>query len=177
MICNSSRWADFDWRGWIPRETAVLSFIRSGDKLLLIEKKRGLGAGKVNAPGGRLEPGETAIEAAVRETREEVGVEPVSPSHHASIDFQFTDGYAMRCHVFLANSLTGNLRETDEAIPFWVEVSRIPFERMWQDDRYWLPAVLDGHFLTARFVFDTDKMLQMRVETVPYERLVSLVTI
>lgn len=46
-----------DWTGWVPRERAVLVFLRDGDQLLLIHKKRGLGTGKVNAPGGRVETG------------------------------------------------------------------------------------------------------------------------
>jgi 8-oxo-dGTP diphosphatase len=57
----------FDWKAWKPADVATLLFIIEGDRILLIEKKRGLGSGKVNAPGGRLEPGETAFEAAIRE--------------------------------------------------------------------------------------------------------------
>jgi 8-oxo-dGTP diphosphatase len=43
---------DFNWSAWAPTEMAVLCFVVKGDSLLLIEKLRGLGAGKVNAPGG-----------------------------------------------------------------------------------------------------------------------------
>ena len=57
-----------DWSKWVPRETATLCFIEKEGQLLLIHKKRGLGAGTINAPGGRLEPGETPLEAAIRET-------------------------------------------------------------------------------------------------------------
>ena len=39
------------------------------------EKKRGLGEGYFNAPGGHIEEAETAMEAAVRETKEETGVD------------------------------------------------------------------------------------------------------
>ena len=53
----------------------MILFVLDGDQILLIDKKRGLGHGKVNGPGGRLEPGESAYQAAVRETREEVGLE------------------------------------------------------------------------------------------------------
>src|SRR4051794_35353585 len=45
-----------DWAAWVPRERAVLCFIVCGGRVLLIHKKRGLGAGKVNAPGGKIEP-------------------------------------------------------------------------------------------------------------------------
>src|SRR5438094_443021 len=77
---NSSKSANgvktMDWKNWTPRERANLCFILKDDRLLLIRKKRGLGAGKINAPGGKIDPGETALESAIRETREEVGVVP-----------------------------------------------------------------------------------------------------
>ena len=50
---------DINWELWQPEKHAVITYIFSGDKVLLIHKKRGLGAGKVNAPGGHIEPGET----------------------------------------------------------------------------------------------------------------------
>jgi 8-oxo-dGTP diphosphatase len=49
-----------DWSVWQPTERANLCFVTRGDEVLLIHKKRGLGAGKINGPGGRIEPGETA---------------------------------------------------------------------------------------------------------------------
>ncbi len=64
----------FDWSTWTPTEEATLLFaFDGGGRVLLIHKKRGLGKGKINGPGGRLEAGETPVQAAVRETREEVG--------------------------------------------------------------------------------------------------------
>ena len=83
--------------------------------MLLIRKKRGLGAGKINAPGGKLEPGETAHDAAVRETREEVGVTPLRLEDRGVVRFQFTDGYSLHCAVFVAADFTGELIETPEA--------------------------------------------------------------
>ena len=47
-----------DWKRWQPEVAATLMFVISGNKVLLIHKKRGLGAGKVNGPGGHIEPGE-----------------------------------------------------------------------------------------------------------------------
>ncbi|HYF35152.1 MAG TPA: NUDIX domain-containing protein, partial [Prosthecobacter sp.] len=57
-----------DWRAWQPAIRATLMFIidEARDEVLLIRKKRGLGAGKINGPGGKIDPGESSIECAVR---------------------------------------------------------------------------------------------------------------
>ena len=57
---------DIDWDTWRPHDVATLLFVIRRGEVLLIRKLRGLGAGKINAPGGRLEPGETPAEADVR---------------------------------------------------------------------------------------------------------------
>jgi 8-oxo-dGTP diphosphatase len=55
------RLTDIDWTTWKPTDRATLLFVvdRPNGRILLIEKKRGLGAGKVNGPGGRIDEGET----------------------------------------------------------------------------------------------------------------------
>ena len=153
-----------NWSDWIPRETAALCFIREGDQLLLIRKKRGLGAGKINAPGGRLEPGETAYEAAIRETQEEVGVTPHQVEKRGELYFQFQDGYSLHCTVFIANGCSGTLIETDEADPFWCDLQTLPYDEMWADDRLWLPLMIAGINFRGYFVFDCEKMLSHQIE-------------
>jgi len=148
-----------DWDSWVPCDTAVLTFIRRGGQLLLILKKRGLGSGKFNAPGGRLEPGETPEQAAARETREETGLTPTGLQPAGMLDFAFTDGYSLRCHVFTASGCTGALTETDEASPFWCQESDIPYGNMWSDDRLWIPLMLGDKPFRAAFVFDGEIML------------------
>jgi len=155
-----------DWKNWIPRERATLCFIREGGRLLLIRKKRGLGGGKINAPGGRLEAGETPLEAAVRETREEVGVVPHGLIKRGELHFQFLDGYSLFCTVFFASGCEGELCETDEAAPFWVEIDAIPYDGMWEDDEHWLPLAVAGTNFRGYFEFDDDRMLNHRVEIV-----------
>ncbi len=152
-----------DWTGWTPQERANLCFIVAEGRVLLIHKKRGLGAGKVNAPGGRIEPGETALEAAVRETREEVCVTPTGIEERGVLLFEFVDGYRLHCTVFAASGCEGELCETDEAVPFWAELADIPYDAMWADDRHWLPLLIEGKRFEGRFVFDGDAMLSREV--------------
>jgi 8-oxo-dGTP diphosphatase len=148
---------------WTPTEIANLCFIIRDGQVLLIRKKRGLGAGKVNAPGGKVEPGETPLEAAIRETIEEVGVRPVEPRHAGELFFSFTDGYRLHCHVFRAEDCEGEAHETAEADPFWVPTGEIPYDEMWADDRHWLPHLLANVTFMGHFEFDGDKLLRRRV--------------
>jgi len=148
-----------DWQTWTPRDTATLLFVRRDDELLLIRKKRGLGAGKINGPGGRLEPGETPAAAAVREVQEELGITPLDAFPCGELSFQFVDGYSLHCHVFAAHAFTGEPVETEEALPLWTPVSALPYDQMWADDRLWLPHLLSGRPFRGRFLFDGDTML------------------
>lgn len=152
-----------DWRVWEPTERAVLSFIRDSGKLLLIHKKKGLGAGKINAPGGRIAPGETPRQAAIRETIEEVHMEPKNPQKRGELFFQFKDGYKLHGEVFFSTEFTGTPDETEEAGPFWCGIDDIPYDEMWEDDRYWLPLALSGTPFKAYFIFDNDRMVDKKI--------------
>ena len=148
-----------DWNSWKPTEIAVITYILKEKEVLLIHKKKGLGAGMINAPGGHIEEGETPVEAAVRETREEVGLETENLIFSGELYFHFTDGLKLKGTVFLCRDFSGSLIETDEADPFWCPVKEIPWDRMWEDDSYWLPRALEGEQFKGRFIFDGEKMI------------------
>ena len=153
-----------DWAAWEPTERAVLCFVRQGGRILLIRKKLGLGAGKITAPGGRIQPSESALEAARRETREETGVSPAGVARAGELLFQFKDGLALHCTVFIAREASGDPVETEEATPLWTEVSEIPYAEMWADDELWLPWMLEGKSFRGLFCYDGERMLKGRVE-------------
>ncbi len=152
------------WRDWRPTETATLLFVIDGERVLLIRKKRGLGKGKINGPGGRIEGTETAVDCAIRETHEELKIKAFGVGACGRLDFQFVDGYALRCHVFRAAGFTGRPAETDEALPIWTPVAAIPYDQMWADDRFWLPMLLRGEPFVGRFLFDDDRLLGHRFD-------------
>jgi 8-oxo-dGTP diphosphatase len=143
---------------------ATLLFVVQGGRVLLIRKKRGLGAGKINGPGGRLDPGETYEQCAVREVREELGIEVLDPVQRGELHFQFVDGLALYGVVFTATLFTGEPVETDEAIPQWTALEAIPYEEMWEDDRHWLGPLLAGRSFRAWFDFEDEAMLTNRVD-------------
>lgn len=158
------RVADIDWLTWEPVDHATLLFVVRDSRILLIRKKRGLGAGKINGPGGRLEPGEAPLDGARREVREEVCIDPTGIHPGGELSFQFADGYSIHVHVFTATGFRGELCETEEARPLWQDLERIPYGEMWADDRIWLPLMLRGEPFLGRFLFDGDDMLDYRLD-------------
>lgn len=156
--------SEIDWPRWRPRDEATLVFVVRGGELLLMRKKRGLGAGKINGPGGRIEKGESTLECAVREVREELRVTPLGVEYAGENAFQFVDGYSIRAFVFRAAGVDGEPAETEEGAPLWVPVGAIPYREMWEDDELWLPLVLARQPFRGRFVFEGDTMLDHELE-------------
>ena len=148
---------------WEPKERATLVYLRecdgAGERVLLIHKLRGHGAGKVNAPGGRIEPGETPERCARREVLEEVGVRCGALRLGAVLRFHDTgNGFAMLAYGFVAEAFSGTPAPSAEADPFWCGIDSLPFDRMWEDDRIWLPPLLAGRLVRGDLVFENDRL-------------------
>jgi len=157
--------ADVDWASWIPEQRATLVFVVEDGHVLLIHKKRGLGAGKINGPGGRLDEGESPYDCAIREVQEELLVTPTGVRQVGELRFQFVDGLSIHGYVFRADGCDGEPQETDEATPLWTAIDEIPYDRMWQDDRLWVPLMLQEQWFDGRFIFDDDVMLSHVIVT------------
>ena len=153
-----------DWERWEPNMRANLVFIVRDGRVLLIHKKTGIGAGKINGPGGKLEEGESAVEAAVREVQEELCITPFAPEERGILRFAFVHGLHLHCTVFRASSFAGEPTETREAKPEWFDLEAIPYERMWEDDIHWLPGMLAGRRFDAWFEFEDERMLSQRID-------------
>jgi 8-oxo-dGTP diphosphatase len=154
-----------EWEGFTPVDRATLVLIISDGRVLLIRKKRGLGKGKINGPGGRLEPGEAPVECARREVIEELCVTPLDLEERGELRFNFVDGYSIHALVFVASQWTGEPTETEEAIPIWTPLDAIPYDEMWADDRLWFPLLLVGKRFRGRFLFDGDTMVEYEIES------------
>ncbi len=141
----------------------TLCFLVEGspvDRLVLGYKKRGFGKGKYNGFGGKVAPLESPVQGAVRELFEEARVvareEDLVQMAELTFIYPANPDYDFHVNVYLIALWEGVPQETEEMAPTWFETQAIPFERMWQDDRFWLPRILQGEYVHARVVFHED---------------------
>jgi 8-oxo-dGTP diphosphatase len=131
-----------------------------GTDVLLGYKRTGLGLGKVVGIGGKVEAGESIREGAVREVHEETGLrieaDDLEPAGVLDYLFPSQPSWSQRSHVFTCTSWRGEPVETEEIVPRWFALEDVPYARMWDDAGRWLPDVLRGGRIAARYTFGDD---------------------
>ncbi|KAF8156826.1 NUDIX hydrolase domain-like protein [Crassisporium funariophilum] len=167
------------WLSYTKTKYYTNAFIVQNGRLLLGMKKRGFGKGKYNGFGGKVDPGETSLQAAKRELEEEAGI--TAPLEHAGSLLFMTEGaeWAFQIEIYRAESYEGAVTETDEMKPEWFslppppapnepaeafrqdededsDAAPIPFEKMWDQDYIWLPLLISERKFVARADFTKD---------------------
>ena len=148
---------------------ATLCLLIKNNKVLLAMKKRGFGVGRWNGTGGKVKEGEEIVGAAIRETKEEIGVDIINPEKVGLFHFTFQNKpeWNQDVTLFLAKEWIGEPIESEEMDPKWFSFDKIPYENMWSDDMYWIPQVLQGKKLEADFLFGQgDKLLSHDIKIV-----------
>lgn len=147
------------------RKLLTVCFLRKGGKILLGMKKRGFGMGKWNGFGGKVEVGETIEEAAKREVLEEISVSVFEIEKFAQIDFTFEEKEEiLEVHFFEAKEWTGEPEESEEMRPEWFPFDKIPYKKMWADDKYWFPLYIAGKKFEGNFHFNkNDEVLEYKL--------------
>lgn len=144
----------------------TLLFLRLDGQILLAMKKRGFGVGKWNGAGGKVEPGETYEQAAVRECQEEIGVTPRSLRKVGELHFFDLPDVEHYCHIYTTTEWEGEPHETEEMQPHWFNEMDIPFSEMWPDDRFWMPLMLEGQLFKGTVTVDNDVVREQDIREV-----------
>lgn len=130
-------------------------------KYLLAMKKRGFGMGKWNGPGGKFDTSKgdkDLIDTAIRETQEEIGVKIEEPEEFAVLNFNFSDktDQNLKVFVYVIKKWQGEPEESEEMKPKWFKEKDIPYDKMWDADKYWLPYIIRGKKFKAKFIYDAE---------------------
>lgn len=107
----------------------TLCFIRDGERVLLLKRRKPPNQGLFNAPGGKIEAHEDPYEACLREVHEETGLRLPGATLRAVITMLTrTTGAQWMLFVFAAERPAGAADPvaTDEGDLRWVPLSELP---------------------------------------------------
>jgi 8-oxo-dGTP diphosphatase len=142
-------------------EKATLCYVFDDSEVLMIEKKRGHGEGKIVGPGGVVEGHDSTVRhAATRETVEETAVVPYSLEKVGELGLIFEGDLFQHVDVFTAEGYLGEPQETLEGEPDWYDMENLPYQRMWDTDDEWMPLMLQGQNFRGEFFFDQNSDLE-----------------
>ncbi len=138
----------------IPR---TLIFLRRGQEVLLLRGAEGkrLWAGRYNGVGGHIEAGESPLESARRELREETGLE-ADLALRAVIHVTFPHPPGVMLFVFVGEAPPdAHPRPSAEGEPVWVAPSDWAHLPLVDDLPWLLPRILEpGPLRFPRYRFD-----------------------
>ena len=142
------------------RDTSLIYPLREDGKILLGYKKRGMGRGKWNGFGGKLEKGETMRECAARELFEESGLSASPSDFEQAADLYFHQpsdpSWSHAGIVYFIRKWTGKVHLSNEMEPKWFSPEDFPFDDMWEADKIWLPLILKGEKIRGTIYFAPD---------------------
>jgi 8-oxo-dGTP diphosphatase len=146
---------------------ATLCYVRRDSKTLMVyrnKKPNDMHMGKWNGLGGKLEPGESPEECAVREIFEESGLQVKTLTLKGFLTFPaFSNDEDWYAFVYLVSDFTGNLISSPEGELRWIEDSELLKLNLWAGDRIFLPLLERPGIFSGKFVYIDGNLIEHEV--------------
>ena len=142
---------------------ATLCYIRRSAKTLMVhrvKKENDIHEGKWNGLGGKLEPGESPEECAIREILEESGLRATRLHLKGVLTFPLfahnEDWYAF---VFVVDGFEGELIDSPEGNLEWIDDDRLLGLNLWEGDRLFLPLLDQRGLFSGKIVYQDGRLV------------------
>jgi 8-oxo-dGTP diphosphatase len=142
---------------------ATLCYVRHAGQTLMVHRVKKAGdmhANKWNGLGGKLDPGETPEECAVREVFEESGLHVWNPQLKGLLTFpHFAKDEDWYAFVFVFEDFDGQLIDSPEGNLRWVDDSELLGLNLWEGDLIFLPWLDRPGFFSGKFIYKDGKLV------------------
>ncbi|MBD8918411.1 MAG: 8-oxo-dGTP diphosphatase [Lachnospiraceae bacterium] len=138
-------------------ELTVVCLIHNEDSFLLQDRVKEDWKG-YTLPGGHIEPGESIVDAVVRETKEETGLMIKSPRLCGIKQFPIEGG---RYIVFLfeTDQFEGKIVDSDEGKMYWVKKSELSNVNLVDDFAELIEVMLSDTLTEFQYIFENDEWI------------------
>jgi 8-oxo-dGTP diphosphatase len=141
---------------------ATLCYVRrDGQTLMLhrVKKVNDIHQGKWNGLGGKLNPGESPEECAVREIYEESGLHVRDPQLKGFLTFPaFAKDEDWYVFVFVVEDFEGELIDSPEGNLKWINNSDLAHLELWEGDAIFLPWLERRGTFSGKFIYHDGKL-------------------
>ncbi|MGD8306297.1 MAG: 8-oxo-dGTP diphosphatase [Ignavibacteria bacterium] len=129
-----------------------------------IKKENDYHHGKWNGLGGKLEPGESPEECAIREIKEESGLIVKNITLKGLITFPMFDGNDdWYVFLFVSDEFSGELIDSKEGNLKWIPNENLTKINLWEGDKYFIPWLFKDKFFSAKFLYENGEYLNHEV--------------
>ncbi len=146
---------------------ATLCYLKRDRQTLMIhrvKKPDDMHQGKWNGLGGKLEPGETPEECAIREIREECGLVARNPVLKGLLTFPgFANDEDWYAFIFVVREFEGELSDSQEGILKWIDDADLLDLELWEGDRIFLTWLERPGFFSGKFIYQDGRLVDHSV--------------
>ena len=104
-----------------PVRKAVRTFLINDNKVIVIKYKTNKNMNYYDIPGGKVEENESAIDASIREFKEETGIEVINQKYKGNVIIEYPN-MVFDFDIYLVNDYKGNPQEFDENYSMWINI-------------------------------------------------------
>ena len=138
-------------------------YLKKDEQYLLLyrnKKENDYNKGKWIGVGGGLEKDETPDQCAIREIKEETGLDVHSLECAGEVDFIY-DGYFEKMFIYEITDFSGNLIDCNEGELRWIPIKDIYDYPMWEGDKVFLPLLINHEsYFKIRLIYENDVLLK-----------------
>ncbi len=135
-------------------ELTVLCLLQNNDRILLQNRVNNDWQG-YTLPGGHVESGESFVDAAIREMKEETGLDVINPRLARVKQFPIENGRYV-VFLFKATEFTGNLKSFEEGEAEWVDYCHLSDIKAVDDFGDLLKVINDPSLTEFQYLVDGD---------------------
>lgn len=143
------------------KKATMVYLLRDNQVLFLVRKKKNDTTHKQGmylSIGGKIEPGESILESAIREIREESTIEVSNLELRGVLHFVNwgADRHDWVDFVFVGSDFKGDPQNGNEGSFEWVNQDSLENIPLYESNKQFLPEILKSNFVVMEYIYDGD---------------------